>query len=874
MLEVFRIYGTVELKGADQANKDIDEFNNKGRSASRGLGDFVRGMGKVAAGIGVFALVRKGIDMVKQSMDGAISRYDTLNNFPRVMQQLGFDAESSQGAIDKLSDGIQGLPTRLDEVASTAQSIAVMTGDLDGAVDTTLALNNAFLASGASTADAERGLQQYVQMLSKGEVDLQSWRTLQETMPYALRETAEAFGFTGQSATNDFYEALKSGEISMEEFNAKLIELDQAQGGFAETARKASGGIKTAWTNMQTWVVMGVAKIIEAIDMALGGVGSIEGAINALKPIFDSVFSFVANTIIKTGDVVRSLKDRFDDFTSTISGLKGHFGPLIAIMDREFTRLKSNMEPSLDALKMAWEGLKPVLTVVAQIVGGVLVTAFGVVVSVLTAVMGAIGPLINAFTNLLSFLTNFVGFVVALFTGDLSGAFEHWKNMAESTINFVVSIFEGVIVFFATLVETIVEFFYGLYMTLVGNSIIPDMVNAIVEWFHNLFEWLIEIVESIVEAVVNGFNFMKDLVQNATEMIVDIIKTAWSFIQEYLSIVLDMLVALVTGDFESMLNVTDRLMSAIKTLISNIWGAIDSFLTKTLGNIWTNTKNKFTDMKNEVQTKVTEAKDQVVEKFTSIKNNIVNKLTEAKNNLTTKFTEMVSTASNKANEILSAIITVFSGILSTIVEYLTNAVILVGQFIGQMPGKVIEFTSQMMSAGMGLVQGLISGIKNMGKQAIDAITGVVDGVVNKAKSLLKINSPSLLFKQFGGWLSEGLAIGIDDESKQAIESADGLASGLSATVRKGIKEMSLDSMVNVNPISSYAASDGIIGAVGRNVTNIANKVDDRLLQATLEQNKLLMQLLKKDPNIIINKRDMVDVVNEENALDNIGAIFD
>ena len=213
MLEVFRIYGTVELKGADQANKDIDEFNNKGRSASRGLGDFVRGMGKVAAGIGVFALVRKGIDMVKQSMDGAISRYDTLNNFPRVMQQLGFDAESSQGAIDKLSDGIQGLPTRLDEVASTAQSIAVMTGDLDGAVDTTLALNNAFLASGASTADAERGLQQYVQMLSKGEVDLQSWRTLQETMPYALRETAEAFGFTGQSATNDFYEALKSGEI-------------------------------------------------------------------------------------------------------------------------------------------------------------------------------------------------------------------------------------------------------------------------------------------------------------------------------------------------------------------------------------------------------------------------------------------------------------------------------------------------------------------------------------------------------------------------------------------------------------------------------------------------------------------------------------
>src|SRR5690625_7890118 len=102
-------------------------------------------------------------------------------------------------------------------------------------------------------------------------------------MPYALRKTAEAFGFTGESATNDFYDALKSGEITMSEFNAKLIELDQAQGGFAETAQTASGGIKTAWTNMKTWIVMGVADVIAAIDDALGGVGWIEGAIKVGK---------------------------------------------------------------------------------------------------------------------------------------------------------------------------------------------------------------------------------------------------------------------------------------------------------------------------------------------------------------------------------------------------------------------------------------------------------------------------------------------------------------------------------------------------------------------------------------------------------------
>jgi tape measure domain-containing protein len=110
--------------------------------------------------------------MISNALDGAISRYDTLNNFPRVLQQIGFSAEDSEKAINRLSDGIQGLPTTLDDVASTAQRIAIMTGDLDGAVETTLALNNAFISSGSNAADASRGLEQYVQMMSTGTVDV------------------------------------------------------------------------------------------------------------------------------------------------------------------------------------------------------------------------------------------------------------------------------------------------------------------------------------------------------------------------------------------------------------------------------------------------------------------------------------------------------------------------------------------------------------------------------------------------------------------------------------------------------------------------------------------------------------------------------
>src|SRR5690625_6237707 len=121
--------------GGTELGGKIPGLEGGGQSASFGIG-------KIVAALGLVALASQAVDMVKDSLDGAISRYDTLNQFPRVMQMMGFDADESEAAISKLSDGIDGLPTKLDSVTSTAQNIAVLTGDLDGAVDTTLALNN------------------------------------------------------------------------------------------------------------------------------------------------------------------------------------------------------------------------------------------------------------------------------------------------------------------------------------------------------------------------------------------------------------------------------------------------------------------------------------------------------------------------------------------------------------------------------------------------------------------------------------------------------------------------------------------------------------------------------------------------------------
>lgn len=246
----------------------------------------------IAKGIGVFKALSLTVDALKGSLSGSVSRFDTMNQFPKVMQQIGFSAEESEASINRLSDGIQGVPTSLDEITASTQKLALLTGDLGKATDASIALNNAFYASGSSSADASRGLVQYTQMLSKGAVDIVSWRTLQETMGVALRDLAEAFGYAGSAATTDLYAALQSGEITFDQLNDKLIELDGGVNGFAERAAAASAGIGTSLTNMGIAVTRGMESIIRSTNNALENNGlpgfqaMIEGATSGINKSF------------------------------------------------------------------------------------------------------------------------------------------------------------------------------------------------------------------------------------------------------------------------------------------------------------------------------------------------------------------------------------------------------------------------------------------------------------------------------------------------------------------------------------------------------------------------------------------------------------
>ena len=311
--------------GFKKAGEDAKAGGDKAGQGAKGFEKIKDAIKNFSVGAVAFKAVSSAMNLVSQSMDKAIDRFDTLQRFPKVMKSLGHSSKDVAASTKLLSEGIEGLPTTLDTVVSTTQKLTSMTGNLKQSTKLTIALNNAFLASGASTEDASRGLQQYTQMLSAGKVDMQSWKTLQETMPYALQKTAESFGFAGASAQKDFYSALQDGKITFTDFSKRLIELNKGTNGFAEMAKKNSEGIKTSFGNIVNAVAKGIANVIAEFDkMSKAVTGkSIAQNLDSIKGAVNSTFNVIISVIRGATPVVKSL-------VSVLGFLKPVLDPLIA----------------------------------------------------------------------------------------------------------------------------------------------------------------------------------------------------------------------------------------------------------------------------------------------------------------------------------------------------------------------------------------------------------------------------------------------------------------------------------------------------------------------------------------------------------------
>lgn len=816
------------MKNADSSMNSLDSSTQKTNTSIL----------DIAKGIGVFKLIDNAIGIVTSSLGGAIDRFDTLNKYPIVMQALGYSTDQIDKSMSKLTEGIDGLPTSLNEIVSNTQQLAISTGNLEKGTDTAIALNNAFLASGASTADASRGMQQYVQMLSKGTVDMQSWRSIQETMPIAMDKVAKSFKDQGVNSVNELYDALQDGTITFDDFNNRLIKLNDGVGGFAELAKKNSAGIRTSFSNIKTAVVKGLANVITAIDegMQNAGLGSIAENFDKIKNAVNVAFKAITDSIPPAISFLTNLWDTIKPFLPLIMAVIGYISIYQGVMGtaRKAVELYNGAQKMMNVLM----NLNPIGLIIAAVIA--LVAGFiylwntsedfrnfwiGLWEGIKKAVGAAVDWIVSAWEGMKEFFSN------------------TWNGLVDGTKNAVNSVKEawkGTKQWFADLwtgiKDTATDMWDGVKQSF------SDAVDGVVSTWQGVKQWFADlwngikstissIVDSIKDAIMSRFGVLIYGIRNAFIHMKLFLSTLWENLGKIAGQMFEILkniilapvlfvTSMISGGWEEAKNNMIAVWNNILEAGANIWSSIqaifDSFLLNTkmaFLNVWTGIKaalsyiwttifetavNVFNGIvayfvetwQNIKQTAIDSwesTKAAVAETWQNMKQGAIDLWNSVKQYFADLWQSTKENAINTWKSIKQGVAGAWENTKDAVVNTAKNIVKGAAQAWEDLKTGVSNTVESvkntfdkirqidLLQIGKDIINGLINGITSKIEDVKNAVKDIAGSITGKIKDILNIHSPSRVMAQLGVFTSQGLAEGMLDGARYVDKASETLA---------------------------------------------------------------------------------------------------
>lgn len=491
------------------------EIESSGKKTGRAWG----GAWAVAAG----SLISKGIskiaDTISGTMNSAISRVDTLANFPRVMQSLGYSAEESTSSVNKISDALDGLPSTLDGVVADVQKLAASMGNLDqGMVNATsvgLGLNDMFLAGGKGTERASAAMEQYNQMLARGRVDMQSWNSMVDAAPGQMNQLAQSI--LGANANQaDLYAAMQKGTVTFDEFNAAIVKLDKEGGdgfqSFYDQAVAATDGIETQ-----------IANIGSSLNKVVGGAltGNLEEVEKYSKQLVDRIVALAPKLIngfsIAFGALVKAVPSLISQLLpSVIEGANQIFVSLIESLPMFAQML-------VDSIPIIIDGISQMLTAIITYLPTIMP-------QLITTVTNGIILLTQTITQP-QFLSLILQAVLMLFLESVKAI----PQVITALIGALPSIIQNIVAFLtdpgnlAMIIEAAAQLFMGLVMAV--PQILGALIGAFGQLVGSLWNW---ITSAFGEFAANFGNFIGGIFKNA-------INGVLTFIENFINTPIDLI---------------------------------------------------------------------------------------------------------------------------------------------------------------------------------------------------------------------------------------------------------------------------------------------------------------------------------------------
>lgn len=284
---------------------------------------------------------------------------------------------------------------------------------------------------------------------------------------------------------------------------------------------------------------------------------------------------------------------------------------------------------------------------------------------------------------------------------------------------------------------------------------LPMMIQSGLQSLVGFTEGLRSGVGTLVDA---GLSLLQTLADGIIQNLPTLIETIPQIVINIAGIINDNAPKLVVAALTLIKNLAIGLVKAIPTLVANIPQIIQAIVSAFLAFNWLSLgKNLMTTLGNGIKSMGPTVKTAVSNIYNSIKTTLSNIPAALK-----------TIGSNGISSLAAGLRSMIGTVISTVQSIGTSML----NIVKSLPAKFIE-------VGKNIIKGLIDGIKSLAGDGVRAITDLGASIIEGAKRVFDINSPSKVMEdEVGLMASKGVAVGIRKGADEAVSAMEYLSDGV------------------------------------------------------------------------------------------------
>lgn len=570
MLELFKLFGSIGLKGVEETKKGIKDTANTAKEESSKIEKAVNKTGEIASKVGKAAII------------GATAAATAIGTITKFVIQHYAEYEQLVGGVETLF-GAQGLSLK-KYAQSIGQTVEQARGKYDQLIQAqTEVMNNAKVAyktAGMSANDYMNTITSFAAALKQSTANETEAAKVANQTVIDMADNANKMG-TNMEDIQNAYQGFSKQNYTM---------LDNLKLGY--------GGTKSEMERL-----LQEAEKLTGIHYDINNLSDVYNAIHEIQKNL-GITGTTAKEAMKTIDgAMKMTKASWDNLLTGLADPKQAVGPLISEFAKSLGILAKNVTPKIkevfDALPNALIQITPqLMNMIIDLAPSLILAAINLVAGLIGALPGIISPIFSQLSSLIgSGMIDKIGQSIS----------SNMPTLISKGLDMLLQFSQAVLTYLPVLVGMGMKLIFYLVQGLMSAlptliSKVPTIIANLADAFSNsaqtIFAWGVKIIAEIIKGLVMS---IPSLIANIPKIIYAIF-AVWNAINWW--------------------NLGKGLINGIKNGITSMGGSLTSTAKNLFESLKNSVSNIFNNIKKVIESPIFGAKTKVLAIIGELQNGV------------------------------------------------------------------------------------------------------------------------------------------------------------------------------------------------------------------------------------------------------------